>query len=93
MKRKKICMLAMIMTMGTIGALAANPFVDVPTDSWSYQSVVTLADAGVIQGIDGQYFQGGRTITRYEAAEMTAKAMAHMGQGFSRTTRLNPSLG
>lgn len=78
MNRKKIGMLAIMMTMGTMGAFAANPFVDVPTDSWAYQSVVTLADAGVIQGVDGQYFQGGRTITRYEAAEMTAKAMAHM---------------
>ncbi len=56
----------------------ANPFVDVPSDSWAYKSVVELADAGIIQGVDGQYFQGNRNITRYEAAEMVAKAMAHM---------------
>ncbi|WP_337742242.1 S-layer homology domain-containing protein, partial [Megasphaera sp.] len=55
-----------------------NPFVDVPSDSWAYKSVVELADAGIIQGVDGQYFQGNRNITRYEAAEMVAKAMAHM---------------
>lgn len=77
-KRKAALLLGMTMMAGTVGAFAANPFVDVPTDSWAYQSVVMLADAGVIQGVDGQYFQGGRTITRYEAAEMTAKAMAHM---------------
>ena len=71
-------LLGIAMTLGTGGSWAANPFVDVPADSWAYQSVTALADAGVIQGVDGQYFQGGRTITRYEAAEMTAKAMAHM---------------
>ena len=66
------------MAVGATCAFAANPFVDVPTDSWAYKSVVELADAGIIQGVDGQYFQGNRNITRYEAAEMTAKAMAHM---------------
>lgn len=69
---------AVYLTGLTTAAFAANPFVDVPTDSWAYQSVVSLADAGIIQGVDGSYFQGGRAITRYEAAEMTAKAMAHM---------------
>ena len=66
------------MTVGATCAFAANPFVDVPSDSWAYKSVVELADAGIIQGVDGQYFQGNRNITRYEAAEMVAKAMAHM---------------
>ena len=47
-------------------------------DSWAYHSVAELAEAGVIQGVDGNYFQGNRSITRYEAAEMVAKAMAHM---------------
>ena len=42
----------------------ANPFVDVPADSWAYRSVVELAEAGVIQGVDGTYFQGNRSITR-----------------------------
>ena len=66
------------MAVGATCAFAANPFVDVPSDSWAYKSVVELADAGIIQGVDGQYFQGNRNITRYEAAEMVAKAMAHM---------------
>ena len=58
------------MAVGATCAFAANPFVDVPSDSWAYKSVVELADAGIIQGVDGQYFQGQRNITRYEAAEM-----------------------
>ena len=78
MKKKIIASLAATMAVGATCAFAANPFVDVPTDSWAYKSVVELADAGIIQGVDGSYFQGDRNITRYEAAEMTAKAMAHM---------------
>ena len=78
MKTKVLAALAATMTVGATCAFAANPFVDVPSDSWAYKSVVELADAGIIQGVDGQYFQGNRNITRYEAAEMVAKAMAHM---------------
>ena len=78
MKSKVLASVAALMAVGATCAFAANPFVDVPTDSWAYKSVVELADAGIIQGVDGQYFQGQRNITRYEAAEMVAKAMAHM---------------
>ena len=78
MKSKVLASVAALMAVGATCAFAANPFVDVPTDSWAYKSVVELADAGIIQGVDGSYFQGERNITRYEAAEMVAKAMAHM---------------
>ena len=78
MKKKIVTSLATMMAVGAACAFAANPFVDVPSDSWAYKSVVELADAGIIQGVDGSYFQGERNITRYEAAEMVAKAMAHM---------------
>ena len=77
MKSKVLAALVATMAVGATCAFAANPFVDVPSDSWAYKSVVELADAGIIQGVDGQYFQGNRNITRYEAAEMVAKAMAH----------------
>ena len=76
--KKKVFAAAVLAAVCSLSALAANPFVDVPSDSWAYKSVVELADAGIIQGVDGQYFQGHRNITRYEAAEMVAKAMAHM---------------
>ena len=78
MKTKVLAALVATMAVGATCAFAANPFVDVPSDSWAYKSVVELADAGIIQGVDGSYFQGERNITRYEAAEMVAKAMAHM---------------
>ena len=76
MNKKLVASLVATMAVGAT-AFAANPFVDVPSDSWAYNSVVELANSGIIQGVDGVHFQGERNITRYEAAEIVAKAMAH----------------
>ena len=54
MKSKVLAALVATMAVGATCAFAANPFVDVPSDSWAYKSVVELADAGIIQGVDGQ---------------------------------------
>ncbi len=56
---------------------AVNPFVDVTPDSWAYQSVKELADQGVINGYPDGTFRGTTNITRYEMAQMTAKALAN----------------
>lgn len=74
--KKLLAFSVMTTTLGTT-AMAANPFVDVRSDSWAYNSVVELANSGIVQGVDGIHFQGERNITRYEAAEVVAKAMAH----------------
>lgn len=76
-KNKVLAALVATMAVGATCAFAANPFVDVPADSWAYQSVVSIANSGIIQGVDGKHFEGNRNITRYEAAEITAKALAH----------------
>ena len=55
---------------------AANPFSDVPADSWAYDAVTTLANDGVIDGFPDGTFQGQKTMTRYEMAQITARAMA-----------------
>jgi len=55
---------------------AANPFSDVPADSWAYDAVTKLAQDGVINGYGDGTFRGDTTITRYEMAQMVAKAMA-----------------
>ena len=77
MKKKVLASLVATMAVTATCALAANPFADVPQDSWAYNSVVELANSGIVQGVDGVHFQGERNITRYEAAEIVAKAMAH----------------
>ena len=55
---------------------AANPFSDVPADHWAYDAVSQLAADGVIEGYGDTTFQGDKSITRYEMAQMVAKAMA-----------------
>ena len=74
---KKSLVLAMALTLGVAGtAFAANPFSDVPANHWAYASVSKLAASGIIDGMGDGTFQGNRAITRYEAAQITAKAMA-----------------
>ena len=58
---------------------AANPFSDVPRDSWAYDAVTKLAKEGVINGYGDGTFRGDTNITRYEMAQMVAKAMAKDG--------------
>ena len=63
---------------------AANPFSDVPAGHWAYQSVAKLAAAGVIEGYGDGTYRGDRNITRYEMAQMIAKAMAKNPTGVTK---------
>ena len=76
--KKTIISLLALLAAGTGAIGAANPFTDVPADSWAYQSVATLASSGIIEGVDESQFQGNRPITRYETAQLLARAMAHL---------------
>ena len=74
---KKSLVLAMAMALGvTASAYAANPFSDVPAGHWAYDSVAKLAAAGVVDGYADGAFAGDKLITRYEMAQIVAKAMA-----------------
>ena len=74
---KKSLVLAMAMALGvTASAYAANPFSDVPAGHWAYDSVAKLAAAGVVDGYADGAFGGDKLITRYEMAQIVAKAMA-----------------
>ena len=74
---KKSLVLAMAMALGvTASAYAANPFSDVPAGHWAYDSISKLAAAGVIDGYGDGTFGGDKLMTRYEMAQIVAKAMA-----------------
>ena len=74
---KKSLVLAMAMALGvTASAYAANPFSDVPAGHWAYDSISKLAAAGVIEGYGDASFGGDKLMTRYEMAQIVAKAMA-----------------
>ena len=55
---------------------AANPFEDVPADHWAYDAIAQLAADGVIEGYGDGTYRGDQEITRYEMAQMVARAMA-----------------
>ena len=55
-------------------AFAANPFSDVPAGHWAYV-VCKLAAAGIVDGYPDGTYKGDRTMTRYEMAQIVAKAL------------------
>ena len=78
MKKKLVASLAAAMVLGVAGTsfAAANPFTDVPAKHWAYDSVMKLAQAGVVDGYGDGTYRGDKLISRYEMAQMVAKAMA-----------------
>ena len=67
---------SLMMGIASTSFAATNPFSDVPADSWAYDAVTTLANDGVIDGYPDGTYQGQNTMTRYEMAQIVARAMA-----------------
>ena len=67
---------AIIMSTAGVVSAANNPFSDVPADSWAYDAVATLAADGVIDGYPDGTYKGNNTMTRFEMAQIVARAMA-----------------
>ena len=77
MKYQLAAVLAATAVLGVTTAFGANPFSDVTPDSWAYQSVSKLVSEGIINGYPDGTFKGQKEITRFEMAQMVAKAMAN----------------
>src|SRR5574344_2583345 len=74
---KKTLVFAMAMALGVSAtAFAANPFSDLPAGHWAYASVAKLAAAGIVDGYPDGSFKGDCLMTRYEMAQIVAKAYA-----------------
>ena len=93
MKKTVAAALAAAVVVGassTTFAAISNPFTDVPAGHWAYQSIEKLRVAGVIDGYTDEYgrpnslFRGDRNITRYEVAQMVARALAKNPQGANK---------
>ena len=86
MKKSVAAALAAAFVVGATSTTfaAANPFSDVPAGHWAYNSVAKLAAEGVIEGYGDGTYRGDRNITRYEMAQMVAKAMAKNPSGASK---------
>ena len=83
MKKTLVSALTGALVMGAAATTfaAANPFEDVPADHWAYDAVAQLAADGVIEGYGDGTYRGDQEITRYEMAQMVARAMARTGVG------------
>ena len=83
MKKSVVSALTTALVVGAASTTfaAANPFSDVPAGHWAYDAVNQLAADGVIEGYGDNTFLGNRNITRYEMAQMVAKAMAKSSNG------------
>ena len=74
---QKSLVVAMALAMGiSASCAAANPFSDVPAGHWAYGSIAKLAAAGVVDGYGDGTYRGDRLMTRYEMAQIVARAMA-----------------
>ncbi len=91
MKKSVAVALAAAVVVGTSATTfaAANPFSDVPAGHWAYNSIAKLAAAGVIEGYGDGTYRGDRNITRYEMAQMVAKAMAKVGNNVGNNGSLS----
>ena len=78
MKKTLVSALSAALVIGAASTTfaAANPFSDVPRDHWAYDAVTQLAADGVVEGYGDGTYRGDRNITRYEMAQMVARAMA-----------------
>ena len=81
MKKSLVSALTTALVMGAASTTfaAANPFEDVPADHWAYDAIAQLAADGVIEGYGDGTYRGDQEITRYEMAQMIARAMAKGG--------------
>lgn len=79
---KKSIVIALILVFSIAGNVfaAGNSFSNVPKDHWAYGAVSQLAKDGIFDGYADGSFQGDKTLTRYEMAQVVAKALNYEGK-------------
>jgi hypothetical protein len=91
MKKKLMLVLAMALLYGSLtgatGAAEPNLLDDVPANHWTYSDLNQLIKAGIVDEYKGQ-FNGGKTLTRYEMAQIVAKAMARADNSDAETNSI-----
>lgn len=89
--KRTISALMFLLVLGSVNTAwaEANPFSDVPADHWAYDAILQLSENGGIQGYGDDTFRGGRSLTRYEMAQMVARAMVQRKISDQDKTLLN----
>ena len=78
------CAATLLLSATSTVFAATNPFEDVPADHWAYDAVAQLAADGVIEGYGDGSYRGDQAITRYEMAQMVARAMTKNLSGMDK---------
>lgn len=86
MKKMFLTALVAVLALGFAGTalVSANPFADVPAKHWAYDSIAELAASGIVDGYGDATFRGEKNITRYEMAQIVAKAIANKDKADER---------
>ena len=79
-KQLLVSALAVGFLSGSTAFAAENPFTSIPKDHWAYAAVEQLVQDGLIDGYGDEDFRGEKNITRYESAQLLAKAMTNISK-------------
>ncbi|SFL70567.1 S-layer homology domain-containing protein [Pelosinus propionicus] len=90
MKKKLLLSLMLLFVFSIVGTVfaAEGTFTNVPANHWSYDAIVQLAKAGIIEGYDEKSFNKDRLLTRYEMALIVAKALPRSTEADEKTVKL-----
>ncbi|MBP2652570.1 MAG: S-layer protein [Firmicutes bacterium] len=75
MRRGLVIVLFVLVVLSCGCTAFAGPFADVPANHWAYAAISKLESAGIIDGVAAGQFQGDKLVTRYEMAQIVAKAI------------------
>lgn len=79
-KQLLVSALAVGLLSGSTAFAAENPFTSIPKDHWAYAAVEQLVQDGLVDGYGDEDFRGEKNITRYESAQLLAKAMTNISK-------------
>ena len=94
MKKTLVSALTTALVVGAASTTfaAANPFSDVPADHWAYDAVTELQAKGVVNGFPDGTYRGNQNMTRYEMAQIIAKAMAKVSAPASNASAADKAM-
>lgn len=79
MKKIHVFLLVMVATfLALTGLVLADNFADVPPGHWAYEAVDYLKANNMLEGFPGGNFNGDRTLTRYEFAQLISRYIKDM---------------
>lgn len=90
MKKSLVLSLALAASVAAVSSsfAAVSPFNDVPAKHWAYDAVSQLAKDGIIDGYGDNTFQGDKTMSRYEMAQIVGKAMTKVDKANAADKKL-----